>query len=133
LSYKLGLVSLYFRDVARARAFYVDTLGLQVVAEFSGPDFVFLRPAGGTPIALRDAGALPLASHAEPGGFDIGLEVDNVDATLGDWRAKGIDIVKDVQDMGAGRVFLARDPEGHLLSVYQLYDQVRTQRQQYGV
>ena len=133
MNYKLGMVSLFVRDVSRAKAFYVDFLGMKVVPEFSGPDFVFLLPSWGTPIALQNVTTVPQHLIGQPAGFELNLEVDDVDATLQEWQAKGIEVLSEITDMGAGRYFRARDPEGNSLTVYQFYDQVKAMRQQLGM
>lgn len=133
MSYKLGLVSLFVRDVPKAKAFYVDFLGMKVVPEFSSPDFVFLLPAWGTPIALQNAATAPQNLTGQPVGFELNLEVDDVDAALQEWKARGVEVLSEIADMGAGRYFRARDPEGNSLTVYQFYDQVKAMRQQLGM
>src|SRR5216683_294608 len=112
MSYKLGLVSLFVRDVAKAQAFYVDFLGMKVVSEFSGPDFVFLVPTWGTPIALQNVTTAPQHLVGPPTGFELNLEVEDVDAALQEWKAGGVEVLSEITDMGAGRYFRARDPEG---------------------
>jgi len=65
---------------------------------------------------------------AQQGGFEINLEVEDVDAALQEWKAKGVEVLSEVTDMGAGRWFRAKDPAGHVLSVYQLYPQMKATR-----
>ncbi len=133
MSYKLGLVSLFVRDVPKVQAFYVDFLGMKVVPEFSSPDFIFLLPSGGTPIALQNVTTAPQNLTGQPTGFELNLEVDDVDAALQEWKSRGIEIVSEIEDMGAGRYFRARDPEGNSLTVYQFYEQVKAMREQLGL
>lgn len=55
---RIGLVMVLSSDTARARTFYTDLLGYQLVEQLSSPDgeFVFLHSsAGGPDIALQDA------------------------------------------------------------------------------
>jgi catechol 2,3-dioxygenase-like lactoylglutathione lyase family enzyme len=133
MSYKLGLVSLFVRDVPKAQAFYEGFLGMRVVPEFSNADFVFLLPAGGTPIALQNVTTVPQELTGQPVGFELNLEVDDVEAALQAWQAGGITIVSEIADMGAGKYFRARDPEGNSLTVYQFYDQIKAMREQLGM
>ncbi len=133
MTYKFGLLTLYYRDVEAAKSFYADTLGIPVVPELTGTGFVFLKPAWGTPIALVNDANFPGGAPSQQGGFQLGLEVEDLDAALAEWQAKGIEIVSGISDMGAGRTFLARGPEGQLISVYQLYDQVRDFRRGLGM
>ncbi len=122
MHYALGIVSLYVRDLDRARAFYTETLGLPEVPEFSGPRFIALRPARGSLLAVQDAATVPPELAGAPGGCELGLEVDDVDAVWRDWPARGVRILSESVDRPFGRTFLARDPEGHLLNVYRLAD-----------
>ena len=120
MRYGLGIVNLFVRDLERARAFYTETLGLPVIAELSGPAFVALRPAHRSPIALQDTATVPPELVGAPGGVEIGLEVEDVDAVWRDWAGKGVTIVEGPRDYPYGRAFLAHDPEGHRLNVYRL-------------
>ncbi|HEX8035342.1 MAG TPA: VOC family protein [Ktedonobacterales bacterium] len=130
---RVVLIMLYCRDLERAKAFYTGELGLEVVPQFSSDTFIFLRSDGGTPIALQDATAVPEGRAAEAGSVEIGFDVDDVEAIWRDWKAKGLDVLTEITDNGAGRLFLARDPEGHYLTISQLHDPVRAYRQTLGI
>jgi predicted enzyme related to lactoylglutathione lyase len=128
MNYEFGMLGLYVRDMEKAKAFYVDFLGMKLIDQLSGPGFTFLMPAKGTAIALQEISSLPTDLQNQPGGFEINLEVDDIDAAASAWKEHGVEIISDVADMGAGRFFRARDTEGHFLSVYQLYDVVKNMR-----
>ena len=110
-----------------------EKLGLEVVPQFTGEGFVFLKPATGTPLALQDISMLPPGAGAQPGGCCLGFAFDDLDAVYRSWRASGGGVVSGIGDMGAGRVFYARDPEGNALAIAQLHPGVRAFRQQLGV
>src|SRR5438067_2387059 len=129
MNYAFGMLSLYVRDVEKAKAFYTGFLGMKVIPALSGPSFVFLQPIEGTPIALQDVTALPPGVPAQAGGFELNFEVEDLDATYQEWKAKGVEVLTEATDMGAGRFFRAKDTEGHVLSLYQLYPQVKAMRQ----
>jgi predicted enzyme related to lactoylglutathione lyase len=134
MSSRLGLLMLLVRDVPAAKAFYTDYLGLEVVPQFSSDEFVMLRsPSGGTNIALQgateEAYGVPLAH----GGIIPSFEVEDADAVYQQWKEKSIEIVGEVIDIGAGRSFTAKDPEGHYIQVYHLYPQVREMQKQMGM
>lgn len=129
MNHGFGMLGLYVQDVERAKAFYTEFLGMKAIAELSGPGFVFLQPVEGTAIALQDVATLPPGVSAQWGGFEVNLEVEDVEQALQEWKAKGVEVLMEVTDMGAGRFFRAKDPEGHVLSVYQLYPQVKAMRQ----
>lgn len=132
---RVVLIMLYCRDLERAKAFYTGELGLEVVPQFSSATFIFLRSDGGTPIALQDAAALPdgRTFAADSGVVEIGFDVEDVEATWRDWKAKGLDVLTEITDNGAGRFFLARDREGHYMTITQLHDPVRAYRQSLGL
>ena len=117
---KLDIVNLFVRDFERAKRFYTETLGLPVIEELSGERFVALRPASGSSITLQDAAALPPGVAAEPGGMELGLLVEDVDAVHAEWHAKGVRLLTPPMDLPFGRTFLAADPDGHYLRVYRL-------------
>lgn len=130
---RVVLIMLYCRDLERAKAFYTGELELEVVPQFSSATFIFLRSGGGPPITLQDAAALPEGRAPTPGSVEIGFDVDDVEAIWRDWKAKGLDVLTEITDNGAGRLFLARDPEGHYLTISQLHDHVRAYRQSLGL
>ncbi len=133
MTFKLGIVTLFVHDMKKAKDFYISLLGLEEVPEFSNDTFAFLRLAAGTPIVLWDVATLPPGITGSPGGVALGLEVEDVDAVWNEWKAKGVEVVSEVEDMGAGRSFRAKDPEGHRLSVSQMYKEVQDTRKRYGL
>jgi predicted enzyme related to lactoylglutathione lyase len=61
------------------------------------------------------------------------LHVEDIHEVWKEWKAKGVEILTDVNDMGAGLIFYAKDPDGHSLCITQLYPQVETMRDQLGI
>lgn len=123
MAYAFGMLALYVEDIKKATEFYTEFLDFQIVSDFSGPEFVYLQPAAGTPIAIQHTSALPSKVSSKPGGFEINLQVDDIKATWQIWKEKGIAGLTEISDMGAGLWFRANDTEGHILAVYQLYPQ----------
>lgn len=131
MNYRLAIVTLFVRDIATARDFYVDKLGFEVVENASSDDFITLSTAGPGLIGLqaisggnqRESKDLPdttaeLGVTGAPGSVEVGFEVDDVDAVYRDWQAKGVNLTSEPSDLSFGRGFDARDPEGHRLSVF---------------
>ncbi len=116
----LGFVILYTQDVSKAKAFYADRLGMSVVEASSGPTFVVLRPEGGSLIALQDKSERLSANSDALSNTELSFEVTDVDGIWKRWQANGVEIVSEPMDLPFGRYFLAKDPEGHFLSVYRL-------------
>ena len=94
---------------------------------FSSPagDFIFLHSkTGSTNIALQDANKETHGVPVEHGGIILGFAVEDADAVYRDWQSKSVEILGEVGDMGAGRLFPAKDPDGNYIQVYHLYPQV---------
>ena len=70
-------------DMARAKAFYVGTLGLKVVSE--SPAGTTLAAGGGTQILLYPRAEATKAEHTA-----AGFNVDDVAAEVRELRAKGV-------------------------------------------
>jgi len=49
---------------------------------------------------------------------ELSFEVDDVDATWRRWKASGVELLSEPMDLPFGRYFIAKDPEGHYVSVY---------------
>src|SRR5437762_9357596 len=119
MSSHLGLLMLLVRDLAASKAFYTEYLGFEVVKEFSGDDFIMLHSSsGGTDLALQDANKDTYGVPQAHGGIIPNFMVEDADATHQQWKAKSIEVLSEVTDMGAGRMFTAKDPEGHYISIY---------------
>lgn len=133
---RLNLAMLLVTDMPAAKSFYTEMLGFEVVPEFSSPDddFIFLHSRlGGPNLALQDANKTTYGVPLERGGVILGFEVDDADAVYRDWQAKSVEILGEVGDMGAGRVFTAKDPAGNYIQVYHLYPPVREAQQKMGL
>jgi predicted enzyme related to lactoylglutathione lyase len=131
---QLGLAMLVVEDVPSCKTFYTELLGFEVVKDFSSDEFVFLHSrAGGTNLALQDASASDYGVPLKRGGLALGFMVEDADATYRDWQSKSVEILGEVGDMGAGRMFAAKDPAGNYIQVYHLYPQVRDAQKHMGI
>lgn len=134
MSSQLGLLMLLVKDVPRAKAFYTEYLDLIPVPEFSSDEFVMLRSRrGGVSLALQDAAKETYGVPLAHGGIIPGFEVEDADAVYQEWKAKSVEIPGEVIDMGAGRMFTAKDPEGHYIQIFHLYPEVSKMQQQMGM
>jgi catechol 2,3-dioxygenase-like lactoylglutathione lyase family enzyme len=106
-------VSINVSDVGGARRFYVDVLG--AVERTDRPDFGF----GG---AWLDVGGQQIHLIEAPPPADLGqhlaLLVDDLDATVAELRATGVD-VSDATPVGTGRQAFTHDPSGNLVELHQ--------------
>jgi catechol 2,3-dioxygenase-like lactoylglutathione lyase family enzyme len=112
---------LFCQDLAKAKTFYTETLGLQSDPQMSSDTFLLVNLPPGIPISLQPASDAPAGLGAAPGGLILGLLVADVDATYQDLKGKGVDILTEVHDIGVGRSFQAKDPDGTMLEIYQYY------------
>lgn len=138
MSAQLSLAMLLVHDMPRCKAFYTELLGFEIVKEFSSPDddFIYLHAKGsGTNIALQDASkdTYGIPGPIGHGGIVPGFAVEDADAVYRDWQAKSVEILGEVIDIGAGRMFTAKDPDGNYIQVYHLYPQVREAQKQMGL
>lgn len=122
----LGLrhVALRVRDLARARAFYIEVFGMRPVWE---PDAQSCYLSSGTDnLALHATPGLPAGPRPDDALDHIGFLVASRDAV---WaaaealRAHGVPIVREPRDHrdGSSSVY-CRDPDGHVVQV--LYEPV---------
>jgi predicted enzyme related to lactoylglutathione lyase len=129
----IGIITLLVSDMQRSKAFYTELLGFEDVPEFSSPagDFLFLRSkTSGPNIALQDANVTTFGVPLARGGLMIGFAVEDADAVYRDWQARNVEITSEVGDIGAGRLFNAKDPDGNSIQVYHLYPQILEMQQQ---
>jgi catechol 2,3-dioxygenase-like lactoylglutathione lyase family enzyme len=108
---RLSHLFLHVRSLAATREFYVDRLGLEVLAEH--PGYLRIGTPGGFHFGceeLPDVGAE---------GIELVIAVDDVDSTHAHLVAAGVVFDSEPADMewGARHAWL-RDPSGYRLSIY---------------
>jgi catechol 2,3-dioxygenase len=125
---RLSHVELSVTDLAKSRAFYVDTLGLQVTDETK--DAIYLR-------ALEERGhhciVLRQADRAE--ACDLGFKVfseDDLDRAETFFRTRGLP-VEWVERPYQSRTFRTRDPHGIPLEFYSKMDRLPPIHQKYAL
>jgi catechol 2,3-dioxygenase-like lactoylglutathione lyase family enzyme len=107
-------------DVARAKEFYQDTLGLRLVAE--EPPFALVFEANGIMLRLGMAKELPPAH-----GTVLGWQVPDIRATVKDLGQAGVRFERYAQmkqdELGiwtaptGAKVAWFKDPDGNILSI----------------
>lgn len=135
MSFKLSLVTILVENMPACKAFYTELLGYEIVREFSSPtdDFLLLRRQGGTTIALQKMQAQPYGLAQGHGGVALGFLVDDADAVYRAWKEKSVAIEGEVIDIGAGRMFMLKDPDGNAVQVYHLYPPVLEAQKQMNI
>ncbi len=114
----IGGVFIKAKDPKALAAWYRDVLGLPLQA-WGG---AVLRYDASTPPPAAAWNALPASSSyfaPSTSGFMIDYAVDDMDALLARLHAKGVDVLKRVDDEGTGRFAWILDPEGNKIELWQ--------------
>jgi predicted enzyme related to lactoylglutathione lyase len=102
----------YADDADAARAFFRDVLGLGHVDAHEGWLIFKLPPA--------ELGIHPAAPPGAPSGHhELYLMCDDVEATVVELAAKGVEFTSPMEDMGFGRMSRLRIPGGGEMGLYQ--------------
>jgi len=125
---RIGLVTLVVRDYDEAIAFFVQSLGFELVEDSAQPDqnkrWVVVRPPGGASAGVLLAQAAS-AEHAARVGDQTGGRVafflysDDLDRDVAAYRARGVRFVREPQAMPYGRVAVFADLYGNLWDLLQ--------------
>ena len=119
-----ALTTIFSADIAKAVDFYGRVLGFQETYRYprdGAPEHVEFR-VGNSTIAVSSAAGLrshemPSATPGHP--FEVGLETDDVDATVRELRAHGVTIIREPSMSPAGiRYAYIADPDGTWISLY---------------
>ena len=108
---------IYAEDADRARAFLRDVLGLPYVDVHGGWLIFKLPPA--------ELGVHPSGQPGDPhnqapnGHHELYLMCDDIDATVTELTAKGVEFTSPVEDQGFGRLTRLRVPGAGEIGLYQ--------------
>jgi lactoylglutathione lyase len=111
---QLESLILFVSDLAAAKAFYADALGLPVL--FEDEIIAVVGGESGRVVLHRndrghdERGIFPAGSGV--GGAAVRFTVDDPDACERDARAKGLSVVWPVQEVTWGRFLVLADPDG---------------------
>jgi catechol 2,3-dioxygenase-like lactoylglutathione lyase family enzyme len=111
---RVDFVSVPTRDVARARRFYADVLGLPPSA--GNPD-EFETPNVTLALWQPEAEGLPFA----PNTAGIALRVPDVEAARERLTAHGVEFLGDTVDTGVCLMGFFYDPDGNVLILHRRY------------
>ncbi|WP_416795799.1 VOC family protein [Ciceribacter azotifigens] len=110
---------LYVADPMKSAEFYGRLLGR---APFEAhPTFVSFEINDGLLLGLWSTSSADISAPTPVGGSEVGLVVAtraDVDRRFQEWKSAGATILKEPADMVFGRTFLAADPDGHRLRVF---------------
>jgi predicted enzyme related to lactoylglutathione lyase len=109
---KVAFIGHRVKDMARAKKFYGELLGLEKTAEYEGKWCEFDTPEGKT-IAL---------DSFSPDGTPpyMALETDDIEAELARLKEAGVEVLMDVQDNKVCKMAIIKDSEGNGLMLHQI-------------
>lgn len=99
---------IYTKDAEALRAFFRDTLGFGSV-DAGGGWLIFALPPAELGIHPDDEG----------GSHELYLMCDDIEATLAELRANGVETVGEVEDRGFGLAAALAIPGGGTLGIYE--------------
>jgi len=100
----------FAEDPGAARAFFADTLGLRSVDAGGGWLIFALPPA--------ELACHPTAPE-DSGRHELFLMCDDIEATVAELEAKGVELAAPISDAGFGRLTRIRVPGGGEIGLYQ--------------
>ena len=120
LQMKLELIAVPVSDVDRAKAFYVDKVGVNADHDHTVSDeirFVQLTPPGSAASIAIGKG---VTQRSEPGSLEgLQMVVEDVEAARAELAGRGVEI-SDVQDFPWGRFVFFQDPDGNGWALQQI-------------
>lgn len=102
---------IYTKEAEEVRAFFRDVLQFPTVDAGHGWLIFGLPPA--------EMGVHPTDSDAQDGQHQIYLMCDNLEATVAELQAKGVEITKPITNAGWGLLTALKLPGGKELSLYE--------------
>ena len=114
---RVDFVSFLTQDIARAKAFYSDVLGLEVETE--GESDVELR-AGQVTLDIFDPSSIGQAFAPSPAG--LALRVHDVDEARGELEAKGVVFDGGTIETSVCKQAWFKDPDGNALMLHRRFD-----------
>jgi predicted enzyme related to lactoylglutathione lyase len=100
-------------DIARARKFYEETLGLKVSSNYQDAWIEYDIGAGTFAITAMDMGRKPGAA----GGL-VAFEVDDFDAEIKRLKARGVPFALEPMPTPICRFAVIADPDGNHVSIH---------------
>jgi catechol 2,3-dioxygenase-like lactoylglutathione lyase family enzyme len=114
---RVDFVSFFTQDIARAKRFYADTLGLDIETE--GESDMEFR-AGQVTLDIFDPSSVGQAFAASPAG--LALRVPDVDAARAELEAKGVEFDGETIQTRVCRMAFFKDPDGNSLMLHRRFD-----------
>jgi catechol 2,3-dioxygenase-like lactoylglutathione lyase family enzyme len=113
---RVDFVSFLTEDIARAKRFYAETLGLEIETE--GENDIEFR-AGQVTLDIFNPTSIGQPFAPSPAG--LALRVPDVAAARAELEAKGVEFEGEIVDTGVCHQAFFRDPDGNTLMLHRRY------------
>jgi len=113
---RVDFVSFLTQDIARAKRFYADVLGLEIETE--GESDMEFR-AGQVTLDIFDPTSVGQEFAPSPAG--LALRVPDVGAARAELEGKGVEFQGETVDTGVCHMAFFRDPDGNALMLHRRY------------
>jgi catechol 2,3-dioxygenase-like lactoylglutathione lyase family enzyme len=114
---RVDFVSFLTQDIARAKRFYSEVLGLEIETE--GESDMELR-CGQVTLDIFDPSSIGQPFAPSPAG--LALRVPDVDAARAELEAKGVQFDGETIETSVCRQAWFKDPDGNSLMLHRRYD-----------
>jgi catechol 2,3-dioxygenase-like lactoylglutathione lyase family enzyme len=115
---RVDFVSFLTEDMARAKRFYTETLGLAVETENENANDMELT-AGQVTLDIFDPSSIGQPFAPSPAG--LALRVPDVAAARAELEAKGVEFDGETVDTGVCHMAFFKDPDGNALMLHRRY------------
>jgi catechol 2,3-dioxygenase-like lactoylglutathione lyase family enzyme len=113
---RVDFVSFLTQDIARAKRFYTETIGLEIETE---GEYDLEFRAGQVTLDVFDPSSIGQPFAPSPAG--LALRVPDVAAARAELEAKGVEFDGDTRDSGVCHMAFFRDPDGNALILHRRY------------
>jgi catechol 2,3-dioxygenase-like lactoylglutathione lyase family enzyme len=114
---RVDFVSFLSQDIARAKRFYTDVLGLEI--ESQGDSDMELR-CGQVTLDIFDPSSIGEPFAPSPAG--LALRVPDVDAARAELESKGVEFDGETIETSVCRQAWFKDPDGNALMLHRRFD-----------
>ena len=114
---RVDFVSFLTRDIARAKRFYAETLGLEIESE--GESDMEFR-CGQVTLDVFDPSSIGRPFAVSPAG--LALRVDDVDAARTELEAQGVEFDGETIVTGVCKQAWFKDPDGNAIMLHRRFD-----------
>jgi len=114
-----NFVIFYVRDPSASAAFYSRLFGSDPVE--ASPTFVMFALQSGMMFGLWIRDEVAPSVQSLPGAAELAIAVESraeVESAFTDWRAAGAEIALQPTELDFGYGFAVRDPDGHVIRVF---------------